>query len=336
MGVFSSIAASLFIATTMQGAADVNDIPAEPVRQRAPDYPAACIPAEGEAIEPQTVIVLFDVTKDGITENVRVMETSDSCFNETAIAAIRNRDYEPRRVNGSARPQEDLEVSFTFVFQERTKAEDFDARPLVRVPPKYPDRCQGRADAFEYVVVQFDISTEGIPENIRAIESSNICFNGDAKKSIEGWRYHPKTIGGKPVIRKGVVTTIKFRLSSEYRPPEHKYRNTLKRRLSSVRRSIRRGEDPQESLLELKEIEEEFGDDFSEVEIAQFYYLRAVVRIAAGDYAGALDDMRVVQSSGMAGDAAKTVDETIARLEAALAAEESTVEQTGDEAEPSQ
>ncbi len=336
MGVFSSILASLLVVTTAQGAAEVNETPAEPISRTAPDYPAACHPAEGEVVEPQTVVVLFDVTKDGITENVRVMEASDSCFNETAIAAIRNRDYEPRRVNGAARPQEDLEVSFTFIFQEGTKAEDFDARPLVRVPPKYPDRCQGYASEFEYVVVQFDISTEGIPENIRAIESSRKCFIKAAKKSIEGWRYHPKTIGGKPVIRKSVVTTIEFRLSSEYRPPEHKYRNTLKRRLSSVRRSIRRGEDPQESLLELKEIEEEFGDDFSEVEIAQFYYLRAVVRIAAGDYAGALDDMHVVQSSGMAGDAAKTVDETIARLEAALAAEESTVEQTGDEAEPPQ
>jgi TonB family protein len=321
MGVFSSIAASLFIAATMQGAADVNDIPAEPVRRRAPDFPAACTPAEGEAIEPQTVVVLFDVTKDGSPENVRVVETTDSCFDETAVAAVRGWKYKPRLVDGFVRPQEDLEASFTFVFKEPTQAEDFDARPLLRVPPRYPDQCQWRADGSESVFVEFDISVEGVPENIRTIESTNPCFNGAAKNAVKKWRYHPKTIAGKPAVRKGVVTQITFQLSEGAREPQWKYRRALKARLNRVRRSIRRGEDPQESLLKLKEIEDEFGDDFSKYEMMQFYYLRGVVRIAAGDYPGALDDMRVVQGTGMAGEDSERVEKTIAQLEAAIAAE---------------
>jgi TonB family protein len=336
MGVFSSIAALLFIATTMQGAADVNDIPAEPVRRRAPDFPAACTPAEGEAIEPQTVVVLFDVTKDGSPENVRVVETTDSCFDETAVAAVRGWKYKPRLVDGFVRPQEDLEASFTFVFKEPTQAEDFDARPLLRVPPRYPDQCEGRVSASEYVVVEFDVSVEGIPENIRIIESTNSCFNRTAKNAVKKWRYHPKTIAGKPVARKDVVTQISFEMASSSRPPELNYRRALKKRLDRVRRSIRRGEDPQESLLKLKEIEDEFGDDFSKFEMMQFYYLRGVVRIAAGDYPGALDDMRVVQRTGLAGDASERVEKTIAQLEAAIAAEGSGAGEEDAGAEPSQ
>jgi len=60
------------------------------------------------------------------------------------------------------------------------------------------------------------------------------------------------------------------------------------------------------------------------------------VRIELGDYAGALDDLRVVRDMGLGDQANEAVGNMILQLEAALAAEESTAQEADNEAEPSQ
>jgi len=317
---FLSMVALVLASAAAQAAEIAEESPAEPLRRTPPDYPAACTPPPGEPAEPQSVTVMFNVTKDGLTENVRARESTDPCFEEAAVAAVRTWAYKPRRVDGAARLQEDLETTITFILREPTEIQDFDAQPILRVPPQYPDRCQRKAKTRESVFVEFDVTKDGATENIRTVESTNSCFNEAAVSAVAKWRYRPKALSGVPVERKGVQTQISFELAEGTSSPELRFRNTVRSRLRHVQILLRRKGDPQEALAELAEIEAQYGDSFSQAELASFYQLRAAARIEAGDYAGALDDLRVVRRLGMAGEASEAVERTIMQLEAALAA----------------
>ena len=87
---------------------------------------------------------------------------------------------------------------------------DRDAQPLVRIPPQFPDRCQGRASGTETVVLQFDVTPDGQTTNIEVIDSSNSCFNRSAARSVERWKYQPKIVDNEAQWRRGVVTQISF------------------------------------------------------------------------------------------------------------------------------
>jgi len=87
---------------------------------------------------------------------------------------------------------------------------DRDAQPLVRIPPQFPDRCQGRAGGRETVVLQFDVTPEGQTTNIQVVDSSNSCFNRAASRSVERWKYQPKIVDNTAEWRRGVVTQITF------------------------------------------------------------------------------------------------------------------------------
>ena len=90
---------------------------------------------------------------------------------------------------------------------------DRDAQPLVRIPPQYPDRCQGRAGGREIVVLQFDVTPDGQTTNIQVVDSSNSCFNSAARRSVERWKYQPKIVDNTAEWRRGVVTQITFELA---------------------------------------------------------------------------------------------------------------------------
>lgn len=320
MIILPSISALFFVAA-LQSSSGVDETPAQPSQPRkAPDYPVACYPPSGESVDPQTVVVTFDVTREGITENVRVRESTDECFEETAINTVRGWTYEPRRVNGRAKSQTDLETTFTFVFEKTTSTEDFDARPIYREPPKYPERCMRGAKDIETVLVQFDVTTEGIPENIEVIESTNSCFERAATKAVAEWRYRPKTLSGKPVIRQEVVTQITFELSDSL-PPEFEVRRSVYYGFKSVHRLLSR-EKYEKALEKLTKLEEKYGDTFSQVELSTFLRLRATARIGVKDYAGALDDLRAVQQMGLGEQANEAVGKMILQLEAIIASQE--------------
>ncbi len=310
MKTFAAFAATMLILAP--GIAEANDeIPAVPIQRIAPEYPVACMPREDEFIIPQTVTVLYDVNPNGAVENVRVAESSNPCFEDVSISAVRGWYYE------RGRGQTGLETTFSFVLEEETRAIDFDARVLSRVPPQYPDRCQDRAKNKESVIVEFDISSEGIPENVQVIESTNSCFNHSALSSVRKWRYRPRLVDGEPTTRKDVVTGITFLLASGASAgPE--IRRPVLFQLKRVERLLKR-KDYEKALQVLNEIEEKYGDSFSSLEHSTFLRLRAGARIEVGDYAGALDDLRIVQRTGWAGKAGQAVGDMILQLEAVVA-----------------
>jgi TonB family protein len=281
----------LLLFTAMAVAQENEEIPAAPINRYAPQYPASCYPGDHDETYQEQVIV----------------------------AAVRTWTYEPRRVNNRREKQEDLEVTFTFKWNGETETKDFDARPLVRVPPAYPERCMRRARNTEVIVLEFDVSEEGYTENVHIIDSSNRCLEKTAIESVKKWRYEPKLVDGKPVKRPGVQTQLTFNLS---RDSQSDFRRIVRNKLLRVQNAMKRNKDPEDILKMLQEIEDEFGDSFTRREQGAFHQLRAAIRIEVKDYAGALDDLRMVQRLGASSpEAAEAVAKTIVQLEAIVAAE---------------
>ncbi len=315
LGVGMRLLFTIFLSFWVLAAHAQEEIPATPRHRSPPAYPVSCQQVLGPDAPPQYVSVVFDVTRNGETDNVRIRETSHECFNDAVVAAARQWSYAPRQVNGRRASQEDLEVTLTFILEEPTQTEDFDARPLQRVPPVYPESCMRTADREESVMVEFDVTPEGDTENVSVLESSNRCLNGSAVASVKKWKYRPKIIEGGPVARKNVQTVITYFLDSG----RSRFRPGVSRRLIRAQNLIVKKDDPEAALEVLKEVEERFGDDFSDRELSAFHQVRGLARIKLEDYAGALDDFRIVRQLGAGSeDGLKAINETIAELERAL------------------
>lgn len=87
---------------------------------------------------------------------------------------------------------------------------DRDAQPLVRIPPQFPDRCQGRSAGTNTVAIEFDVTPQGQTINPRVISSTDSCFDRYAIRAVERWKYQPKIVDGEPQPRRGVRTSFKF------------------------------------------------------------------------------------------------------------------------------
>lgn len=57
----------------------------------SPPYPEACLRKNAEG----TVIVQYDITKEGYAANVVILETPDDCFNRAVISIVRKYRFRP-------------------------------------------------------------------------------------------------------------------------------------------------------------------------------------------------------------------------------------------------
>lgn len=92
---------------------------------------------------------------------------------------------------------------------------DGDAIPLVRVPPRYPERALSRGVEGR-VLVGFTIDRAGnvtAPE-VLAAEPPNV-FDRAAVEAVSQWKYNPKVRNGRPIERPGMKIAIPFRLGGE-------------------------------------------------------------------------------------------------------------------------
>jgi len=88
---------------------------------------------------------------------------------------------------------------------------DRDAQPLVRIPPIMPPR----AEKSGHCKVRFDVSPEGAPFNVVETYCTQSLFKRASIKSVQKWKYNPKIVDGRSVARKGVESTIRFKLTDE-------------------------------------------------------------------------------------------------------------------------
>lgn len=317
---------SLLIAAALAAAPGASETPAK----RIPSstlifYPEACMPAPGAQMKPERVTLSYSVTADGKPVDIRVRESTNSCFDGPAIDNARQWRFEPRRVNGVAVRQNDLESLLTFIVNETTGVEDSDASPLLRVPPEYPLKCMEYAKALEEVVVAFDVTAEGLTENPRVVESSEKCLNEAATRSVEKWRYKPQMRDGVAAPRMNMQTRITFELSDSGKLSDI-IRPAVAQRLRAVREKLlKEKKDYAAILAEFDAIEAKYGADFRPLEMQSFYPLRGAARIEAKNYRGALDDLRIAARLTVDKTAGEAILRTIEQLEAYIAAEDAAI-----------
>lgn len=81
------------------------------IEEIEPVYPRTC---DAGAAPVETVEVMFNVTTMGLVTGEQVLRSSNACFNEAALNAVRRWTFEPHLVAGEARAVFDQRRVFTF------------------------------------------------------------------------------------------------------------------------------------------------------------------------------------------------------------------------------
>ena len=82
---------------------------------------------------------------------------------------------------------------------------------LLLVRPTYPISA-ARKGLEGYVLVQFDVLSDGYVANVAVIESSNPVFESAAIKAAERFRFRPKVVDGVPQVSTGIQNVFRFRM----------------------------------------------------------------------------------------------------------------------------
>ena len=87
----------------------------------------------------------------------------------------------------------------------------FSHRPILRVNPMYPARA-ARNGVEGWVLVEFDVNTEGSTENIKVIESSHEIFDESAVVAAKKYKYLPAMKDGYLTTAENVKVKIEYGL----------------------------------------------------------------------------------------------------------------------------
>ncbi|QBY03077.1 energy transducer TonB [Thalassotalea sp. HSM 43] len=89
---------------------------------------------------------------------------------------------------------------------------DHEARPIVRVSPKYP-AIAAREGKEGWVILSFSINELGAVTNIEIVESNpKRTFDKEAKRALKKWKYKAKLVDGQPVAQHGMTVQLDFTL----------------------------------------------------------------------------------------------------------------------------
>lgn len=91
------------------------DRDAQPLVRIPPQYPERCMQRAGAK---ETVFVEFDVTPDGTTTNIRVVDTTNSCLNSAATKSVERWKYQPKIVENKAEWRRGVQTAITFELSE--------------------------------------------------------------------------------------------------------------------------------------------------------------------------------------------------------------------------
>ncbi|WP_249034564.1 TonB family protein [Pseudemcibacter aquimaris] len=91
---------------------------------------------------------------------------------------------------------------------ERPKDFDKEIDPLYRKLPDYPStRREG------YVLVEFNVDTNGNTQDVKILESSAAIFEKNSLEAISKWRYAPSVQNGELIITENAKARIEYRRS---------------------------------------------------------------------------------------------------------------------------
>ena len=91
------------------------DRDAQPLVRIPPQYPERCM---SRADTRESVAVQFDVTPDGQTTNIEVVDSTNSCLNRAAVRSVERWKYQPKIVDNQAQWRRGVQTTVTFVLEE--------------------------------------------------------------------------------------------------------------------------------------------------------------------------------------------------------------------------
>jgi protein TonB len=91
------------------------DRDAQPLVRIQEQYPERCMT---NAKPKESVLVEFDVTPEGTTTNIRVVESSNSCFNRSVIRSVERWKYQPKIVDNQAQWRRGVQTTITYELLE--------------------------------------------------------------------------------------------------------------------------------------------------------------------------------------------------------------------------
>lgn len=96
-----------------------------------------------------------------------------------------------------------------------------DAKPMVRIPPRFPNSFLNR-DNSGHCAMLFDINPIGKVVNAKTEYCTHDDIREASLESISLWKYTPKIVDGKAVVREGIKSRISFDIQDQcgYHFPE--------------------------------------------------------------------------------------------------------------------
>ena len=94
------------------GVASAEDRDAQPLVRVPPEGFGRCVAGATRPVE--VVHLTFDVTADGRPTNVRVIDTTNSCYDSASIEAVRKWRYDPKVIDGRPVTRRGVEVTMRY------------------------------------------------------------------------------------------------------------------------------------------------------------------------------------------------------------------------------
>ncbi len=91
------------------------DRDAQPLVRIQDPYPERC---QSRAGEEERVVVQFDVTPDGQTTNIEVVDSTNSCFNRTVVRSVSRWKYQPKIVDNQAQWRRGVQTVLVYQLTE--------------------------------------------------------------------------------------------------------------------------------------------------------------------------------------------------------------------------
>lgn len=91
------------------------DRDAQPLVRIQDPYPERCM---GRADASESITVQFDVTPEGTTTNVQVIDSSNSCFNRSVERSVQRWKYQPKVVDNQAQWRRGVQTTITYQLED--------------------------------------------------------------------------------------------------------------------------------------------------------------------------------------------------------------------------